>query len=428
LTAILTIIDIVIGINYYNKNEDIREKIKKYNNMIVAPQYQPDSRHHLAEMAEVYLGKKRDVKVGILLGAIIDKKVELRKKENTGLSKNKWELVVKSISTLQPEEEILLRLLNGGNEIKNGDVIELKSRAAKPSLVRIGRSFDSHILSMIKNNGLVENTYKLGDTRTTGVVSNMLYSLMIMMLSVCAIWPWLLLITAFASGIAMSVGKYAIYEVQCDFLLIIVVAIVAFAIARLSHKKDAFRRITDEGLKASNYMEGLKMYIKMAEADRLEFLQSVNGVDISSDGIVKLYEKLLPYAAVFGLEKSWMKEMKMYCEINEIDEPSYLLTGITVADFSNSMRSAASYASSSSYTIAGGGSFSSSSSGGGGGGGGGGGFSGGGGGGGGGGVSLDWEHMWSTSGVHAGTGGSGGLGSNGGKGGDGWVIIYYRSV
>ncbi len=53
---------------------------------------------------------------------------------------------------------------------------------------------------------------------------------------------------------------------------------------------------------------------------------------------------------------------------------------------------------------------------------------GGGGGGGGGGVSLDWEHMWSTSGVHAGTGGSGGLGSNGGKGGDGWVIIYYRSV
>ena len=154
----------------------------------------------------------------------------------------------------------------------------------------------------------------------------------------------------------------------------------SFAVMWMSDRKTAISELTDEGLEASNYMEGLKLYIKMAEADRLKFLQSVEGADVSSKGIVKLYEKLLPYAAVFGLEESWMKEMKAYCEINEIDEPSYLLTGITAAELSNSMRSAASYASSSGNTIAGGGSYSSSSSGG-----GGGGFSGGGGGGGGGG-------------------------------------------
>ena len=82
---------------------------------------------------------------------------------------------------------------------------------------------------------------------------------------------------------------------------------------------------------------------------------------------------------MFGLEESWLKEMKQYCELKEISEPDYLLAGITAAELSHSVRSAANYASSSGHTIAGGGSYSSSS------GGGGGGFSGGGGGGGGGG-------------------------------------------
>ena len=147
-----------------------------------------------------------------------------------------------------------------------------------------------------------------------------------------------------------------------------------------SSRKKIIANITDEGLKASNYMEGLKLYMEMAEKDRMKVLQSVKGAEVSDKGIVKLYEKLLPYAAVFGIEESWMNEMKEYCEVNEITEPDYLLTGITAYELSRSMRSAATIASNSGHSIAGGGSFSSSSSGS-----GGGGFSGGGGGGGGGG-------------------------------------------
>ena len=66
--------------------------------------------------------------------------------------------------------------------------------------------------------------------------------------------------------------------------------------------------------------------------------------------------------------------------MKEIEEPDYLLTGITSSQLSRTMRSSAFYASNTGHTIAGGGSFSSSSSGS-----YGGGFSGGGGGGGGGG-------------------------------------------
>ena len=127
-------------------------------------------------------------------------------------------------------------------------------------------------------------------------------------------------------------------------------------------------------------MDGLKMYIEMAEAERMKLLQSVEGADTSAEGIVKLYEKLLPYAAVFGLEESWMDEMKEYCRVEEVPEPDYLMTGIMVHDITQSFRDVANIASASTIMSSSGGGSSSGFSGG-----GGGGFSGGGGGGGGGG-------------------------------------------
>ena len=57
----------------------------------------------------------------------------------------------------------------------------------------------------------------------------------------------------------------------------------------------------------------------MAEQDRLKFLQSVDGADTSEEGIVKLYESLLPYACIFGLEKSWLGEFNRYCQAVNIE-------------------------------------------------------------------------------------------------------------
>ena len=143
----------------------------------------------------------------------------------------------------------------------------------------------------------------------------------------------------------------------------------------LSDAAMRYDKHTVEGLKASRYMDGLKLYIGMAEAERMKMLQSVKGADTSAEGIVKLYEKLLPYAAVFGLEESWMDEMKEYCKVEDIEEPDYLMTGIATSEISRSLRNAASLATSaSSMSSSGGGSSGSSGSFG-------GGFSGGGGGG-----------------------------------------------
>jgi uncharacterized membrane protein YgcG len=139
------------------------------------------------------------------------------------------------------------------------------------------------------------------------------------------------------------------------------------------------RPLTSKGAELREHLLGLREFIRVAEADRLQMLQSVSGAEriTTSDttAIVKIYEKLLPYAVIFGLEKEWAQEISKYYDTNPPDWYSGS-TGFHVAAFSAGLASLSSSVSTS-YS----GSSSSSSSGG----GGGGGSSGGGGGGGGGG-------------------------------------------
>ncbi len=72
---------------------------------------------------------------------------------------------------------------------------------------------------------------------------------------------------------------------------------------------------TQNGVETKEYLLGMRDYIKLAEADRLSFLQSPEGVRQYGDPTkpenqVKLFEKLLPYAVLFGIEKSWAKEFE----------------------------------------------------------------------------------------------------------------------
>jgi uncharacterized membrane protein YgcG len=151
--------------------------------------------------------------------------------------------------------------------------------------------------------------------------------------------------------------------------------IAVFAIGLLARR----RPLTTKGAELKEHLDGLREFIRVAEADRLQMLQSVSGAERVSTSdrtaIVKIYEKLLPYAVIFGLEKQWAQEISKYYDTDPPDWYSGS-TGFHVAAFSAGLASLSSSVSTS-YS----GSSGSSSSGG----GGGGGSSGGGGGGGGGG-------------------------------------------
>lgn len=159
---------------------------------------------------------------------------------------------------------------------------------------------------------------------------------------------------------------------------LLVVTIVAFAMSFATWP------LTDKGLSLYRYLEGLKMYINVAEVERLKMLQSPEGAaKAHTDGtdqkqLIKLYEKTLPYAMLFGHEKEWNKWLGEYYESTHTQPDWY--TGAAVGAFSaahfgstmNDLTSAINSSGASSSSS--GGSTGGGSSGGGGGGGGGGGW------------------------------------------------------
>lgn len=73
-------------------------------------------------------------------------------------------------------------------------------------------------------------------------------------------------------------------------------------------------RRTQKGVDAKDALAGLKLYMNTAEKDRMAMLQSVDApYAAKSDApqqTVELFEKLLPYAMVMGVEQSWAKQFE----------------------------------------------------------------------------------------------------------------------
>ena len=64
-----------------------------------------------------------------------------------------------------------------------------------------------------------------------------------------------------------------------------------------------------------DYLWGMHDYIQLAEKDRFDALQSPDGAlrrePLGDLEVLVLYEKLLPYAVLFNLEKQWMRELDL---------------------------------------------------------------------------------------------------------------------
>lgn len=91
-----------------------------------------------------------------------------------------------------------------------------------------------------------------------------------------------------------------------------VVGGAALAILTLALSVPPVRR-TREGSLLQEKLDGLKLYLTVAEEERLKVLQSVTGaerrrVDANDPAqVVRLYEELLPWAMLLGVEGSWAK-------------------------------------------------------------------------------------------------------------------------
>ncbi len=179
-----------------------------------------------------------------------------------------------------------------------------------------------------------------------------------------------------SSGLFLNVSPLLLLVMV--FGLVALIVCIALAIRPL--------RQTAKGAEAREYLEGMRTYLTLAEKDRLRALQSPSGAERINVGdgreMVKLFEKLLPWAIVWGVEDQWMRELEVRVS-SLAEQPDWFIgsDGFSAAMFTSTLRGFSTAmtppVSASSWSGSGGGSFSGGSFGG--------GFSGGGGGGGGGG-------------------------------------------
>lgn len=380
LATIVVLVCLLVLLAVTKRFKATADKRKYYNEYFVNPEYSPSKDYSLNEMAAVYIGRLKDTKVALLLQMLVEKKIELKKGEKKFFGGQQWSIIVKNKDGLDTAESTLLKIVNGGADFKKDEEIEIKRRTATSSLVSLGNKFRNVGISKAKTDKLVDS--KFTGVKLSSATSIFVTLILFMSFGISFFMPLIVIMSmtlfsdsseVFYGGKLFVLAKPMLIVILASVLITVVVGII------LSHRAARVKHHTMEGLAASRYMDGLKLYITMAEKDRLEFLQSVKGADVSDKGIVKIYEKLLPYAALFGVEKSWMKELEKYCEIKEIKEPDWYHANNFAAFYtvSQTLHSASNFVSYSTHYSSGGGSGFS--------GGGGGGFSGGGGGGGGGG-------------------------------------------
>jgi uncharacterized membrane protein YgcG len=177
-----------------------------------------------------------------------------------------------------------------------------------------------------------------------------------------------IIITDAASGFA---------DVSVPFTVI--AAIVAFATGYRGFI------LTPAGADQRDYLLGMKLYLTVADEQRLRMLQSPTGaerVDYSDEHqVVKLYEKLLPFAVLFGVEDQWSIDLAVHYKDVNVTPTWYVSNGLfnygvfsaTLAGLSGAVTSSTTPVATSGGGSGFGGSFGGGFSGGGGGGGGGGG-------------------------------------------------------
>jgi hypothetical protein len=83
------------------------------------------------------------------------------------------------------------------------------------------------------------------------------------------------------------------------------------------------RRFTARAEPLRRHLDGLRQYLVIAEKDRLRALQSLQTADIEATppqvraelgtaaGRLRLHERLLPYAVIFGVEQQWLAELRI---------------------------------------------------------------------------------------------------------------------
>jgi len=339
-----------------------RTKYKVWKGTFVAPEYQPIKNLTVAEACMLSTSAKAQFSLpATLVELAVLGKIKLEEEQSKILKKAKWQVRVVSLDGLSATQIRALEVINYGASVSAGGIIELKQRVMdSDGLTNAQGLYKKNAEESLKEKELWQKT----TSATLAQVAPIVYAIGSLFLFATAV-----------EAVDNAVGAKIFFPelAYVNLIMIAAVAIWGFMIASRIQK---VAQRTEQGIKTERRIEGLKTYIKLAEADRIKFHQSAKSaqrIDTSDfKKMIKLYEKLLPYAIIFGLEKSWSRELeKYYTAAGSNYIPAWYVGAhaFSAASFASSMHSITSSVSSSTSSGSDGGGYSGGGGGGGGGGG-----------------------------------------------------------
>jgi len=114
------------------------------------------------------------------------------------------------------------------------------------------------------------------------------------------------------------------------------VAVLAISIASIR----LFGPLTEEGVLVRDHLRGIRIYLRLAEKDRLRMLQGAFTADRSAEAgaaiAISVYERLLPYAVVWNVERTWITEL--IGNATDLDKPPAWVSDVNVLSFFGTFR------------------------------------------------------------------------------------------
>ncbi|WP_167043720.1 DUF2207 domain-containing protein [Salinibacterium sp. ZJ454] len=250
----------------------------------IIAEYVPPKWHDLLASAEI-LGQSGRGTAAALIDLAVRRKIRIIENENR-LGKDSFTIELVDPEGLSPRTQQLLNAFFG-TRLRPGEQYQLSAKNPK-----VGKRVHEVTVTVRKD------ATRLGLRRTVAARN--------------VILPFLLalvgLIAAFVAGVIMTVDARG----GAWPLLLVLPAIAALTLVSIA----IFRRpLTAAGAELRDYLRGMELYIKVAEQGRLRMLQSPEGaervhVDVTDRrAMLKLNERMLPYAVLFGQEKEWAEEL-----------------------------------------------------------------------------------------------------------------------
>lgn len=174
---------------------------------------------------------------------------------------------------------------------------------------------------------------------------------------------WLSLALVAVLAVLIGFGLATRFSITPAIALVLAAVALVLGLVSLSRH----RVLTPRGAEARTYLLGVREFIRVAEADRIRLLQGTATAERASDGdvdVIQLYERLLPYAMLFGLEKGWGEALAdRYQHASDyvplwypgISAGGFDRLGSSITQFSSSISAAATYSASSAGGSTGGG-------------------------------------------------------------------------